>query len=40
MLTEERRAVEAGLSFVREPVTFAQFEAAMAEVVEHAGAGR
>ena len=37
---DERRAVEAGLRFVRKPVTFAQFEAAMAEVVEHAGAGR
>jgi CheY-like chemotaxis protein len=37
---DERRAVEAGLRFVRKPVTFAQFAAAMAEVVEHAGAGR
>jgi CheY-like chemotaxis protein len=37
---DERRAVEAGLRFVRKPVTFARFEATMAEVVEHAGAGR
>ena len=37
---DERRAVEAGLRFVRKPVTFAQFKATMAEVVEHAGAGR
>jgi hypothetical protein len=34
---DERRAVEAGLRFVRKPVTFAQFEASMAEVVEYAG---
>jgi CheY-like chemotaxis protein len=37
---DERRAVEAGLRFVRKPLTFAQFEATMAEVVEHAGAAR
>jgi two-component system capsular synthesis sensor histidine kinase RcsC len=37
---EQRRAVQAGLRFVRKPVTFAQFEAAMAEVVEHAGQAR
>ena len=37
---DQRRAVEAGLRFVRKPVTFAQFEATMAEVAEHAGAGR
>jgi hypothetical protein len=35
---DERRAVEAGLRFVRKPITFAQFEATMAEVVEQAGA--
>jgi hypothetical protein len=33
---EERQAVEAGLRVVRQPVTFAQFEATMAEAVEHA----
>ena len=37
---DERRAVEAGLHFVRKPLTFAQFEATMAEVVERAGAAR
>jgi CheY-like chemotaxis protein len=35
---DERRAAQAGLRFLRKPVTFAQFEAAMTEVVEHAGA--
>jgi two-component system capsular synthesis sensor histidine kinase RcsC len=37
---DERRAAQAGLRFLRKPVTFAQFEAAMAEVVEHAGAAQ
>ena len=37
---DQRRAVEAGLHFVCKPVSFAQFEAMMAEVVEHAGAAR
>jgi CheY-like chemotaxis protein len=36
MPDEERRAVEAGLRVVRKPVTFAQFEAAMAEAAEPA----
>jgi CheY-like chemotaxis protein len=35
---DQRRAVDAGLRFVRKPITFAQFEATMAEVVEHPGA--
>jgi DNA-binding response OmpR family regulator len=35
---DERCAVQAGLRFLRKPVTFAQFEATMAAVVEHAGA--
>jgi two-component system, NarL family, capsular synthesis sensor histidine kinase RcsC len=37
---DERRAAQAGLRFLRKPVTFAQFEAAMTEVVEHAGAAQ
>jgi DNA-binding response OmpR family regulator len=37
---DQRRAVEAGLHFVCKPVTFAQFEALMAEVVEHAETAR
>jgi CheY-like chemotaxis protein len=37
---DQRRAVQAGLRFVRKPVSFAQFEAGMAEIVEHAGAAR
>jgi DNA-binding response OmpR family regulator len=37
---DQRRAVEAGLHCVCKPITFAQFEAMMAEVVEHAGAPR
>ena len=37
---DQRRAVEAGLHFVCKPVSFAQFETMMAEVVEHAGAAR
>ena len=37
---DERRALETGLRFVRKPVTFAQFEATMADVVQHAGAAR
>jgi CheY-like chemotaxis protein len=36
---DQQRAVQAGLRFVRKPITFAQFEAMMAEVVEHAAAG-
>jgi CheY-like chemotaxis protein len=37
---DQRRAVEAGLHFVCKPVSFPQFAAMMAEVVEHAGAAR
>jgi CheY-like chemotaxis protein len=37
---DERRALETGLRFVRKPVTFAQFEATMADIVQHAGAVR
>jgi len=36
---DERRAIQAGLRFVRKPVSLAQFEATMTEVVEHAAAG-
>ena len=35
---DQRRAVQAGLRFVRKPFTFAQFEATMAAVVQQAGA--
>jgi two-component system, OmpR family, response regulator len=34
---DERRAAEAGLRFLRKPVSFAQFKAALAAVVESAG---
>jgi YesN/AraC family two-component response regulator len=37
---DERRAAQAGLRFLRKPVNFAQFKAALAEVVEPAGAAR
>ena len=39
---DERRAGQAGLHFLRKPVTFAQFKAALAdaEVMEPAGAAR
>jgi CheY-like chemotaxis protein len=37
---DERRAVEAGLLCARKPITFAQFEATMTAVVEHASIGR
>src|SRR6185369_12180262 len=37
---DQRRAGEAELRFVCKPVSFAQFETMMAEVVEHAGATR
>jgi CheY-like chemotaxis protein len=37
---DERQAAQAGLRFVRKPVTFAQFEATLAEVVAHAGPAR
>ena len=37
-LDDQRRAIQAGLRFVRKPITFAQFEATMAEVVAHAAA--
>ena len=37
---DQQRAVQAGLRFLRKPVSFVEFEAAMAEVVEHAGAAR
>jgi hypothetical protein len=33
-----RSAIQAGLRFMRKPITFAQFEATMAEVVAHAAA--
>jgi CheY-like chemotaxis protein len=36
---DQQRAVQAGLRFARKPITFAQFEAMMAEVVRHAAAG-
>ena len=36
----QRRAVQAGLRFLRKPVSLAQFEAAIAEVVEPAAAAR
>jgi CheY-like chemotaxis protein len=36
---DQLRAVQAGLRFARKPITFAQFEAMMAEVVRHAAAG-
>jgi hypothetical protein len=39
-LDDQRRAIQAGLRFVRKPITFAQFEATMAEIVEHAAAGK
>ena len=38
-LDDQRRAIQAGLRFVRKPITFAEFEATMAEIVEHAAAG-
>jgi CheY-like chemotaxis protein len=34
---DERRAAETGLRFLRKPVSFAQFEASLAAVVEPAG---
>jgi CheY-like chemotaxis protein len=37
---DEGRAVDAGLRFVRKPITFAQFEATLAEVVAHAVVAR
>ena len=37
---DERRAAQAGLRFLRKPVAFAQFKAALAEVVEPAEAAR
>ena len=36
----QRRAVQAGLRFLRKPVSLAQFEAAIAEVLEPAAAAR
>ena len=33
-LDDQRRAIQAGLRFVFKPITFAQFEATMAEIVE------
>jgi CheY-like chemotaxis protein len=35
---DQRRAVQAGMRFVRKPFTFAQFEATMAEVVQQVDA--
>jgi two-component system, NarL family, capsular synthesis sensor histidine kinase RcsC len=37
---DRQRAFQAGLRFLCKPVSFSQFEAAMAEVVEPAGAAR
>ena len=37
---DERRAAAAGLRFLRKPVSFAQFKATLAEVVEPPGAAR
>ena len=37
---DQRQAVQAGLRFLRKPVSLAQFEAAIAEVVEPAVAAR
>ena len=37
---DERRAAEAGLRFLRKPVSFAQFKATLAEIVEPGGAAR
>jgi CheY-like chemotaxis protein len=37
---DERRVGQAGLRFLRKPVTFAQFKTALAGVVEHAGTAR
>lgn len=38
---DELRAAQAGLRFLRKPITFAHFRAAVAELLEHAGpAGR
>jgi hypothetical protein len=34
---DERRVAEAGLRFLRKPVSFAQFKATLAAVVEQAG---
>ena len=39
-LDDQRRAIQAGLRFVFKPITFAQFEATMAEIVEHAAVGK
>ena len=36
----EQRAAQAGVRFLRRPIALAQFKATLAEVVEHAGAGR
>ena len=37
---DERRAAQAGLRFLRKPVSFAEFKATLAEVVEPAGAAQ
>ena len=37
---DERRAMQAGVRVLRKPIPFAQFAAALAEVVEHAGAAQ
>ena len=39
-MDDQRRAIQAGLRFVSKPITFAQFEATMAEIVEHAAVGK
>jgi CheY-like chemotaxis protein len=37
---DERRAAQAGLLFLRKPISFAQFKATLAAVVEPAGAAQ
>ena len=37
---DERRAARAGVRVLRKPIGFAQFQAALTEVVEYADAGR
>jgi CheY-like chemotaxis protein len=37
---DERRAGQAGLSFLYKPISFAQFAATMAELVEYSGAAQ
>jgi CheY-like chemotaxis protein len=37
---DERRAAHAGMRFLHKPISFAQFAATMAEIVEHSGAAQ